>query len=101
MNDKTNFKTMLAMMWDMQASVITLEFFCEKIYGDTFSTTHHIIVPSGKDKITDFCFVDSRSTNNNHLFYVKTYELTFEQAVIKFSKMALRCQGAVMTIHAM
>lgn len=101
MNDNTNFKTMLTMMWDLQTSVITVESLSEKLYGDKWSVTHHIIIPNGTDKVTDFCFVDGRSTNNNYLYYVESIDMTFEEAVVEFSKEALRCQGSVMTIHAM
>ena len=100
MNDKTNFKTMLDMMWDLQTSVITIEFLSEKLYSDGYSVTHHIVVPSGKNNVTDICFVDGRSTNNNYLFSIKPLEMTFEDAIVHFSKMTLRCQGSVMKLYA-
>lgn len=98
MNDNTNFKTMLNMIWDMQVSVMTVEFLNEKLFGDKWCMTHHIIVPSGKDKITDFCFVAGRSTNNNYLYSVNHVDMSFGDAVIEFSKLTLKDQGTKLTL---
>lgn len=98
MNDNTNFKTMLNMVWDMQVPVLTVEFLNEKLFGDRWSMTHHIIVPSGKDKATDFCFVEGRTTNNNYLYSVKPLDMSLEDAVIEFSKRTLKDQGARLTL---
>lgn len=98
MNDNTNFKTMLTMIWDMQVPILTVEFLNEKLFGDRWCVTHHIIVPSGKDKVTDFCFVDGRHTNNNYLYYVKPLDMSFEDAVVEFSKRTLKDQGARHTL---
>lgn len=100
MNDNTNFKAMLTMIWDMQTPVLTVEFLNEKLYGDKWNVTHHIIVSDGKDKVTDFCFIDGHRTNNNYLCYVKSLNISFEDAVIEFSKKTLKDQGARLTLTA-
>lgn len=98
MNDNTNFKTMLSMIWDMQTPVLTVEFLNEKLFGDRWCMTHHIIVPSSKNTVTDFCFVEGRTTNNNYLYSVKPLDMSFEDAVIEFSKRTLKDQGARLTL---
>lgn len=100
MNDNTNFKAMLTMIYDMQIPIITVEYLNEKLYGEKWSMTHHIIIPDGKDKVTDFCFVDGHRTNNNYLFYVKSLNMNFEDAVVEFSKKTLKDQGARLTLTA-
>ena len=100
MNNNTNFKTMLTMIWDMQTPVITVEFLDEKLHGDRWYVTHHIIVPSGKDKVTDIRFVDGRSTNNNYLFSIEHLDMSLMDALVEFSKKALASQGGQLTFYS-
>lgn len=93
MNDKTNFDKMLNLIWDMQTPNITVECLSERLHYDGFATTHHIIVADGKDKVLDFCFVEGRNTDNNYLYYVKSVDITFEEALMRYSKEVMRGQG--------
>ena len=93
MNENTNFKTMLAMMWDMQNPIITVEFLSEKLHYDEYFTTHHIIVPDDKDKVIDFCFVEGRHTTNNYLYYTKSVDITLDEALVRYSKEVMRGQA--------
>lgn len=99
MHDRTNFATMLKLMWDMQNPLITIEFLDEKLCGDKWYVTHHIVVPNGKDKVLDFCFVDGRSTNNNYLYCIDQLDMDLLSAVTHFSKRVLASQGAKLTFY--
>ncbi len=99
MNENTNFSTMLKMMWDMQMPIITVEFVSEKIYSDRWYLSHHIIVQSGKDKVTDICFVDGSHTDNNYLVYIKQLDMSFTDAITEFSKKVFASQGGKLTLY--
>ena len=100
MNENTNFDTMLKMMWDMQTPIITVESVGEKIYSDGWSVTHHIIVPSGKDKVIDMCFFDASCSHNNYLVYMKQLDMSLNDALIEFSKRVISSQGGKLTLHS-
>ena len=100
MNENTNFATMLKMMWDMQVPIITVEFVDEKVYGDGWSVTHHIVVPDGADKVTDICFVDGSHTDNNYLVSIKQLDMKLMDALVEFSKKALASQGGKVTFYS-
>ena len=97
MNDNTNFATMLKMIRDMQVPIILLESLNEKLCDEP-CTTHHIVIPSGEGKVTDFCFRDGLATNNNYLFFVKSVDMSFDDAIVHFSKMALNCHSTRLTL---
>lgn len=99
MSENTNFDIMLRMMWDMQTPVITVEFLDEKLYGDRWYVTHHILVPSEKDKLTDFCFVNGRNTNNRHLCCINHLDMNLMSALTEFGKKALASQGGKLTFY--
>lgn len=97
MNDNTNFKTMLNMMWDMQLPVITVEFLEEDFYGKPAHTSH-IIIPNANNEVTDFMFVRTRDTD--FLASVSHLKMSFEEALIYFSEKALRNQGALLKLYS-
>lgn len=100
MNENTNFTTMLKMMWDMQVPIITVESVEEKVYGDRWSVTHHIVVPNGKDKVTDICFVDGNHTDKDYLVSIKQLDMNLMDALVEFGKKALVSQGGILTLHS-
>lgn len=100
MNENINFATMLKMMWDMQVPIITVEFVDENVYGDRWSVTHHIVVPNGTDKVSDFCFVDDSHPDNNYLVSIKQLDMSLMEALVEFGKKALASQGGKLTFYS-
>ena len=98
MNENTNFATMLKMIWDMPVPFITVEDIGEKVYSDGWSVTHHIVVPSGKDKVVDICFVDGRL--NEHLVSIKQLDMGLMDAITEFGKRVIASQGGKLTLHS-
>ena len=96
----TNFETMLKMMWDMQVPIITVESVDENVYGDRWSVTNHIVVPNGKDKITDICFVDGNHSDRDYLVSIKHLDMDLMTALVEFSKKALASQGGKLTFYS-
>ena len=101
MNDNSNFTNTLNMMWDLQVPIITVEMLDEEFY-DKWVYADHIIIPDGKDKVTDFMFVRHRTKNTEYDFLarVTSLDMGFEDAIVEFSKKTLRCQGARLKLHA-
>lgn len=70
------------------------------MYGDRWSVTHHIVVPSGKDKMMDICFVEGSHTDNNYLVSMKQLDMSLNDALIEFSKQTLASQGGKLTFYS-
>ena len=97
MNDKTVFDTMLSNMWELQTSIITVEGLDEEFCNKPAHTSH-IIIPDGVDKVTDFMFVRYRS--GNFLANVHFLDMSFNDAIVEFSKRTIRSQGSIMKLYA-
>ena len=96
--NKTNFEMMVQMLYDLQTSIITVEWLEEKFW-ERPALTKHIIIPDGKDKVTDFMFVCANKTN--FLASVHSLDMSFEDAITEFSRRTLRCQGAVFKLTSL
>lgn len=99
MNNNTNFDNALKMMWSLQNSIITVEMLKELFY-DECVYTNHIIIPDGMDKVTDFMFVQHRCQNDNFLAGVTSLDMSFEEALMHFSKKTIRSPGAILKLDA-
>lgn len=98
MNNKTVFEIMLDQMWELQTSIITVEgldeeFYCQPAY------TSHIVIPDGKNKVTDFMFVRGRNYDD-FLASVHSLDMSFNDAIVEFSKRTMGSMGAVLKLHA-
>ena len=97
--NKTNFDVMLnVLMGDLMNPIIVVEWL-EEEYWDKPALTKHIIVPDGKDRVTDFTFVVTDKTN--FLARVHSLDMSFQDAITEFSRRTLRCHGAVFQLCAM
>ena len=92
-----NFETMLKMMWSLQLPIITVQGLEEEVYGK-WGWTHHIIIPSANDEVTDFIFVDTRT--DDLLVGVTHLKMNFKDAITHFSEQTLRNQGAILKLHS-
>ena len=87
MNNKTNFATMLDMMWNLQTSIITVKGLAEKFYGMP-NMIDYIVIPNGTTSVTEFVFIRDRD-GGDHLVCVKSLDMNFNDAITHFSKKVL------------
>ena len=97
--NKTNFDAMLnVLMGDLQVPIITVQSLEEEYWGQP-AATNHIIIADGKDKVTDFTFVVTGKTD--FLGHVHSLDMSFQDAIVEFSRRTLRCHYAVFKLYAL
>ena len=97
--NKTHFETMVnLLMAELQGSIITVEGLEEEFWEQP-ALTKHIIIPDGKDKVTDFMFVVTGKTD--FLARVHSLDMSFQDAIAEFSRRTLRCHYAMFKLTSL
>ena len=93
------FNTLLEMMMDLQVSIFTVEYIREMHYEE-WVDTYHIVVPDSKSSVIDYAFI-RYSKDEYKLIYVTHIDISFAEAMRKYTTKTISNQGAKFTLYGM
>jgi len=97
MNAKNAFETMLTEIRNMQVPIITVTNLVKDTNGGEWTDSHLIIIPSDGNIIV-FTFEECTHNHNNYLSEVKSYGMTFEQALTHYGDVVISHPGSTLKL---